>query len=252
MTDALGRPAAILVLGGGSEIALATVSRLAARGARRVVLLGRHPEAMRASAAPLVATGIQVVLLPFDAAAIDDHARTIDEAFAIYGDFDVVLLAFGVLGEQAALEEDPAAAGQMAVVNYAGAVSSGLAAARRLRDQGHGTLVVLSSVAGQRPRRGNYIYGSAKAGLDAFARGLGEALRGTGAGVLVVRPGFVRSKMTGHLPPALLSRSPDQVAAAIVDGIDRRATIVWVPGALRWLFAAMRLLPASLFRLIRN
>lgn len=189
--------------------------------------------------------------MAFDAAAIDTHTATIDEAFARYGDFDVVLLAFAVLGDETAFADDPAAAGRAAVTNYAGGVSSGLAVARRLRAQGHGTLVVLSSVAGQRPRRANYVYGSAKAGLDAFARGLDEALRGSGARVMVVRPGFVRTQLTARLQPGPLAQAPAQVAAAITAGLDRGAAVVWSPGLLRWVFLVLRALPQPLFRLLR-
>lgn len=251
MKDALGRVQSVLVLGGGSEIGLATAGRLVARGARRVVLLARDPEAVRRAAAPLADAGAEVITMPFDAAATETHAAVVDQAFAQHGDFDVVLLAFGVLGDQAAFEGDPAAAARAAIVNYAGGVSSGLAVARRLREQGHGTLVVLSSVAGQRPRRENYVYGSSKAGLDALAIGIGEALRGSGAGVMVVRPGFVRSAMTRHLPVAPFAQTPGQVADAIVAGLDRGATVVWVPGLLRWLFLALRALPSALFRMLR-
>lgn len=252
MTDALGRIRSALVLGGGSEIALATLDRLAARGLRRAVLLGRRPEVMRDAARHLASKGIEVVTLPFDADAIDSHAGVIASAFATYGDFDLALMAFGTLGDQATFESDPAAAGHAAVTNYAGAVSSGLAAGFALRDQGHGTLVVLSSVAGQRPRRDNYVYGSAKAGLDAFARGLGEALRGTGARVMVVRPGFVRTRMTAGMKPRVLAQTADQAAAAIVAGLDRGASVVWAPSLLRWMFLVLNALPQPIFRLLKT
>lgn len=252
MTDALGRVRSALVLGGGSEIALATLDRLAGRGLRRAVLLGRRPDVMRDAARGLASRGVEVVALPFDADAIDSHAGAIRSAFAMHGDIDLVLMTFGVLGDQATYESDPTAAGFAAVTNYAGAVSSGLAAGTALREQGHGTLVVLSSVAGQRPRRDNYVYGSAKAGLDAFARGLGEALRGTGARVMVVRPGFVRTRMTAGMRPRVFAQTPEQVAAAIVAGLDRRASVVWAPPPLRWMFLVLNALPQSVFRHLKG
>jgi len=251
MTDALGRVRSALVLGGGSEIALATLDRLAARGLRRAVLLGRRAEVMRDSARGLTSNGVEVVTLPFDAEAIDMHAAVIADAFASYGDFDLVFLASGILGDQEAFEADPTAAGHAAVINYAGAVSSGMAAGAALREQGHGTLVVMSSVAGQRPRRENYVYGSTKAGLDAFAQGLGEALRGSGARVMVVRPGFVRTRMTAGRKPSVLAQSADQVAAAIVAGLDRGASTVWAPPALRWMFLVLNHLPQAVFRRLK-
>ena len=145
-----------------------------------VTLLGRHPEAMLAAADPLRLAGAEVSVARFDAADPHDSVRAVDEAFQAHGDFDVVLLAFGVLGDQARYEQDPALAAHDTAVNVAGTVATGLAVARALRAQGHGVLVVLSSVAGQRPRRTNFVYGAGKAAVDAFARGLDEALRGRG------------------------------------------------------------------------
>lgn len=251
MTDALGRVRSALVLGGGSEIALATLDRLAIRGLRRAVLLGRRPEVMREAARELVSNDVEVITLPFDADAVDTHHAVIADAFARYGDFDLVLMTFGTLGDQATFESDPAAAGHAAITNYAGAVSSGMAAGVSLRAQGHGTLVVLSSVAGQRPRRDNYVYGSAKAGLDAFARGLGEALHGTGAHVMVVRPGFVRTKMTAGMKPRVFAQTADQVAGSIVNGLDRGASVVWAPAPLRLMFMVLNVLPQSIFRRLK-
>ena len=252
MTDALGRPRSILVLGGGSEIALATVELLAARGARAVTLLGRRPEAMLAAADPLRAAGVEVAVARFDAADPHGSVLAIDEAFRAHGDVDIVLLTFGVLGDQTRYEQDPVAAGHDAAVNFAGTVVSGLAVARALRAQGHGVLVVLSSVAGQRPRRSNFVYGAAKSGVDAFARGLDEALRGSGARVMVVRPGFVHTRMTAGLPAAPFSQSAEQVASAIVAGLDAGASVVWAPPALRWLFLVLRHLPQAVFRRLRG
>ena len=164
------------------------------------------------------------------------------------GDIDMVLLAFGILGDQAHDEREPAAAVRVAQTNYTGAVSAGLVCARALQTQGHGSLVVLSSVAGERARRANFIYGSSKAGLDAFAQGLGDALHGTGVHVMVVRPGFVRSKMTAGLPEAPLATTPEAVATAIELGLRRRSETVWVPGALRVVMSALRHVPRTVFR----
>jgi decaprenylphospho-beta-D-erythro-pentofuranosid-2-ulose 2-reductase len=243
------RPNAVLVLGGGSEIGLAIATRLVARGARRVVLAGREPHTMSAAAAPLRDWDADVHTVPFDASHVDSHDEIIAATFGGHGEFDVVVLAFAVLGDQAVYEEDPGAAGRDATVNYAGAVSSGLAVARQLREQGRGTLVILSSVAGQRPRRDSYVYGSAKAGLDAFAEGLREALHGTGVRVLVVRPGFVRTRMTAAQPTGLFAVDADAVARATARGLDRGASVVWVPRLLRWYSMLLRALPGPIFRL---
>jgi decaprenylphospho-beta-D-erythro-pentofuranosid-2-ulose 2-reductase len=109
-------------------------------------------------------------------------------------------------------------------------------------------MVVLSSVAGYRVRRANFVYGSAKAGLDAFALGLGEALRGTGVSAHLVRPGFVHTKMTEGRPPAPFAVGPDRVATDIVRGLERGQAVIWSPPLLGWVFPALRLLPQSAWR----
>ncbi|MFI8852134.1 decaprenylphospho-beta-D-erythro-pentofuranosid-2-ulose 2-reductase [Streptomyces sp. NPDC053499] len=253
MKDAFGSPQSLLVLGGTSEIALATVRRFMARRARTVWLAGRPGSRLDSAAAGLrdeaAAHGAEVTVrtVPFDALAPETHEKVLEKVFA-EGDIDLVLLAFGVLGEQHADEQDPMAAVRVTRTNYTGAVSSGLVCAKALRAQGHGSLVVLSSVAGERARRANFIYGSSKAGLDAFAQGLGEALRGSGVQVLVVRPGFVHTRMTAGRAAAPLATTPGAVAEAIEHGVRRRAPVVWVPAALGPVMSVLRHLPRALFR----
>lgn len=247
MKNALGDPQSLLVLGGSSEIAMSTARLMVARRTRTVYLAGRPSPALDSSAAELRALGAEVTVLDFDAADTDSHAEVLGKAFAD-GDIDVVLLAFGVLGDQAKDEQDPVAAARVAQINYVGAVSSSLACAKHLRTQGHGALVVLSSVAGERARSANYIYGSTKAGLDAFAQGLGDSLQGSGVHVMVVRPGFVHTRMTEGLKPAPLATTPDAVAAVVLDGLKRNAHTVWAPGPLRFVMSGLRHLPRPVFR----
>ncbi|MER7533431.1 decaprenylphospho-beta-D-erythro-pentofuranosid-2-ulose 2-reductase [Streptomyces sp. NPDC097704] len=247
MKDAFGAPQSLLVLGGTSEIGLATARRLIARRTRVVWLAGRPSPALTAAADSLRALGADVRTVPFDALDTESHEERLGKIFT-EGDVDMVLLAFGVLGDQARDESDPVAAVRVAQTNYTGAVSAGLVCAGALQAQGHGSLVVLSSVAGERARRANFIYGSSKAGLDAFAQGLGDALHGTGVHVMVVRPGFVRSKMTAGLAEAPLATTPEAVAGAIELGLRRRSETVWVPGALRLVMSAVRHVPRPLFR----
>ncbi|MGW1028084.1 decaprenylphospho-beta-D-erythro-pentofuranosid-2-ulose 2-reductase [Streptomyces sp. NPDC002577] len=247
MKDAFGTPQSLLVLGGTSEIALATARRLIARRTRTVWLAGRPSPALEAAAEQLRALGADTRTLAFDALEPASHEEVLGKVFA-EGDIDVVLLAFGILGDQARDEGDPAAAVRVAQTNYTGGVSAGLVCARALQSQGHGSLVVLSSVAGERARRSNFIYGSSKAGLDAFTQGLGDALHGTGVHVMVVRPGFVRSKMTAGLQEAPMATTPDAVATAIETGLRRRSEVVWVPGTLRLVMSGLRHVPRALFR----
>lgn len=247
MKDAFGAPQSLLVLGGTSAIGLATARRLIARRTRTVWLAGRPSPALESAAAELRELGAYVRTVAFDALDSESHETALGKIFT-EGDIDMVLLAFGILGDQGRDEEEPLSAVRVAQTNYTGAVSAGLVSVGALQAQGHGSLVVLSSVAGERARRANFIYGSSKAGLDAFAQGLGDALHGTGVHVMVVRPGFVRSKMTAGMPEAPLATTPDAVAEAIVTGLRRHSETVWVPGALRVVMSALRHVPRPLFR----
>jgi decaprenylphospho-beta-D-erythro-pentofuranosid-2-ulose 2-reductase len=240
VTDALGRYGRILVLGGGSELAAATLHALLRRQGPLTAVLAARP-ATALPTAELEAAGATVERLDFDARAHETHEAALAPAFA-GGDVDLVLLAFGVLGDQKRAERDPAHAAEIADTNFTGAVSALTVVANRLREQGHGTIVVLSTVAAQRPRASNFAYGAAKAGLDAFARGLQLTLPDEGVRVLVVRPGFVRTRMTEHLPPAPFAVDAERAGAEIADALAGAADVVWVPRILR---AAMWVVSAS-------
>jgi decaprenylphospho-beta-D-erythro-pentofuranosid-2-ulose 2-reductase len=188
--DAVGNPQSILLVGGTSEIGLAIVEAFASDRPLRVVLAARPSPRLDAATARLTALRCAVETIDFDARAVETHADVVRKAFA-GGDVDVAVVAFGLLGDNERAWTDVDAAVELATVNYTAAVSVGVAIAERLRAQGHGSLVALSSVAGERARRSNFVYGSTKAGLDAFYTGLTEALRPDGVGVTVVRPGFV-------------------------------------------------------------
>jgi len=249
MRDALGGVQSVLVLGGGSDIGLATVRALVADRTRTVVLAARDPGKLNGEVDALRAAGAETVeAIAFDADDPASHAGAIGEAFQRHGDLDVVVVAFGVLGDQDELKRDPTAAVAHVETNFTGAVSALIVTAERLRAQGHGALVVLSSVAGERARRSNFVYGASKAGLDAFAQGLGDDLAGDGVQVMVVRPGMVRSKMTEGLEEVPFTTTPDKVAAEIVKGLRRGSHTVWVPPILRFVFAGLRHLPRPVFR----
>ncbi|BAC71127.1 putative dehydrogenase [Streptomyces avermitilis MA-4680 = NBRC 14893] len=247
MKDAFGAPQSLLILGGTSEIGLATARRMIARRARTVWLAGRPSPALEQAAEALRSLGADARTVAFDALDPESHETVLGKVFA-EGDIDMVLFAFGVLGDQADDERDPVAAVRVAQTNYTGAVSAGLVCARALQTQGHGSLVVLSSIAGERACRSDFIYGSSKAGLDTFTQGLGDALHGTGVHVMVVRPGFVRTRMTAGLAEAPLATTPEAVATAIELGLRRRSETVWVPGALRAVMSALRHVPRPVFR----
>jgi short-subunit dehydrogenase len=158
------------------------------------------------------------------------------------------VLAFGILGDQARAEKDPGHAVAIVHTDFVAQVSLLTVLANTMRSAGSGSIVVFSSVAGVRVRRANYVYGSAKAGLDGFSSGLTDALHGSGVHLLVVRPGFVIGRMTEGMTPAPLSSTPGQVAAATVGALAKHRRTVWVPWALRPLFLGMRMLPQFVWR----
>ena len=250
MKDALGAVQSVLVLGGTSEIGLAIATELARPRRATVVLAGRGERALKAAADSVAeGTGSRVEIIGFDATDPGTHDAVLDEAVARAGaDLDVVVIAFGLLGDEAADEAGGDGAVRVATTNYVGAVSAGLAAARRLKAQGHGSIVALSSVAGERVRRANFIYGSSKAGMDGFFQGLGDSLAGTGVDVLIVRPGFVRTKMTAGMKGQPMATSAEAVALATVKALQSGRSVVWVPGPLRVVFAVFRHLPRAVWR----
>jgi decaprenylphospho-beta-D-erythro-pentofuranosid-2-ulose 2-reductase len=243
--DAVGNPQSILLLGGTSEIGLATVEAFASDRPLRVVLAGRPSPRLEDAKARLEGRGCAVETIPFDARQPD--AAVVAKAFA-GGDIDVALVAFGLLGDNEKAWTDVATAVELAQVNYTAAVAVGVALGERMTVQGHGSIVAFSSVAGERARRSNFVYGSTKAGLDAFYSGLTEALRPAGVHVTVVRPGFVHTRMTEGMQPAPLSTTPEAVAAVVVDAVRGRKELVWAPAPLRFVMSALRHVPRPLFR----
>ncbi|GAA1392617.1 decaprenylphospho-beta-D-erythro-pentofuranosid-2 -ulose 2-reductase [Pseudonocardia kongjuensis] len=247
MIDAVGNPQSILLLGGTSEIGLATVRAFASDRPMRVVLAARPGPRLDAARTELEALGCGVETLEFDAAQLDTHAEVVRKAFA-GGDIDVAIVAFGLLGDNERAWTDVEHAVELAQVNYTATVSTGVALAERFREQGHGSIVAISSVAGERARRSNFVYGSTKAGMDAFYTGLTEALREHGVTVTIVRPGFVHSKMTDGLDPAPLATTPQAVADVITDAVRNRKELVWAPAPMRFVMSALRHVPRPIFR----
>jgi decaprenylphospho-beta-D-erythro-pentofuranosid-2-ulose 2-reductase len=247
MIDAVGNPQSLLLLGGTSEIALAVAERYAGVRPLRIVLAARPSKRRDDAAAALRDKGADVSTVDFEATDTDSHPALLDKVFAD-GDIDLSIVAFGLLGDAEQVWQDHAKAVELAQVNYTAAVSVGVALAERLRRQGHGSIVALSSVAGERVRRANFVYGSTKAGLDGFYLGLGEALRPHGINVTVVRPGFVHTRMTKGMKPAPLSSTPQQVADVIVAAVRKRSELVWAPAPLRVLMSVLRHIPRPIFR----
>ena len=250
MIDAFNQPQSIVVLGGTSDIAATLVGRVVAgRHCRSAVLAGRNLPALEAAAAVLGSDVSRVHTVQFDATRPDTAPAAVTACFDAAGEpVDLVVLAVGELGDPLSDEADPGRVASLTTVNFTWPAAALTAVAERLRRQGRGRIVVLSSVAGVRVRRANYVYGADKAGLDAFTIGLSEALRGSGVSVHIVRPGFVHTKMTEGLPAAPFSVGPERVAADVVRGLGRGDTVIWSPGILRWVFGVFRLLPQSVWR----
>jgi decaprenylphospho-beta-D-erythro-pentofuranosid-2-ulose 2-reductase len=247
--DAFGHPQSVVVLGGTSDIAREIVSVLAQQRCRTVVLAGRDAPALQRTASELGRSIANVATVIFDATSIDDVDKTIRLCFeAANEQVDLVIVAVGELGVQETDEADPRRIARMMTVNVTWPSAALADVAARLQRQGHGRIVVLSSVAGYRVRRSNFIYGSTKAGLDSFALGLRESVRGTGVSVHVVRPGFVHTKMTEGRPSAPFAVGPERVASDVVRGLERGDAVIWSPGALRYVFSIFRLLPQAIWR----
>ncbi len=249
MNDALGGVQTVLVLGGTSELALATLSALDLRPGAKVALAGRDEQALAATTVPTSGGGkAEVLPLLWDAAQPSSGPALLAQAADALGDIDLVLVAAGILGDQTRAESDVSHAIDILTINLVGVAAAMLPAAERLRKQGHGVMVVFSSVAGLRGRRANYVYGASKAGLDALAEGMQAALAGSGARLLVVRPGFVRTKMTAHMKDGPMATTPAVVGAAVADAIRKGREVVHVPRPLGPIFAGFRLLPRPIFR----
>jgi len=237
----------LVIFGGRSEIGIELARRLApgatvVLAARRADRLGEQAKMLRAAGAAIVHTR------EFDADDLESHGPVVEAIIAEHGPIDTAVLAFGILGDQARAETDATHAVAIVHTDYVAQVSLLTHLAVAMRAAGRGSLVVFSSVAGVRVRRANYVYGSAKAGLDGFASGLADALHGTGVRLLVVRPGFVVGRMTQGMTPAPLSSTPAQVAAATARALAKGRRTVWIPWALRPAFVVLRLLPQFLWR----
>ncbi|RAV31266.1 decaprenylphospho-beta-D-erythro-pentofuranosid-2-ulose 2-reductase [Corynebacterium heidelbergense] len=248
MIDAVGKPQTILLLGGASDMGLAVVEEFLSRGPARVILAARDSEDLTSATERVKAAGAsEVTPVKFDAVDFASHPAVFDEIWA-QGDVDLAIVAFGILGDNEQQWQDQRQAVLAAQVNYTGPVSVGVLLAEKMKRQGHGQIVVFSSVAGEMVRRSNFVYGSAKAGVDGFYRMLGEALRGTGVKVLTVRPGQARTNMTKHLDDAPLTVYKEDVARAIGKAVDNRKTLIWVHPLFQPIMLILKHLPMFVIR----
>jgi decaprenylphospho-beta-D-erythro-pentofuranosid-2-ulose 2-reductase len=251
--DAVGNPQTILLLGGTSEIGLAICERYLQNAHARILLAAMPDDPGRdAAVAQMTAAGARSVeLIDFEATDTDSHPKMIDVAFNDGGgrrDIDVAIVAFGLLGDAEELWQNQRKAVQIAEINYTAAVSVGVLLGEKMRAQGFGQIIAMSSAAGERVRRSNFVYGSTKAGLDGFYLGLGEALKPSGVRVLVIRPGQVRTRMSAHIKEAPLTVDKEYVANLAVTASAKGKELVWAPGAFRYVMMVLRHIPRPIFR----
>ena len=237
----------IAIFGATSEIGGEIALRMAA--GNHLVLAGRRMDALENLAARVEAAGATGVdTFFFDATDCAAHGELV-EAIEVDGTIDVGLAMFGVLGDQERAEEDSAEVEKILHTDFTAQAVLLTELSTRMKKRGSSTIVAYSSIAGARVRRPNYVYGSAKAGLDGFCQGMQDALRGTGVRLLVVRPGFVIGRMTEGMDPAPMSSTPDVVAQATVDAIaNPKQWDVWVPKKLKALATIMPAVPRAVWR----
>lgn len=238
----------VLILGGRSEIGLELATRLAPGN---TVVLAARPGPMAEAVARCEQAGAAAVhVVDFDADDTDSHDTLIDDVESLVGPLDVAVAAFGILGDQGRAESDHQHTVQVLHTDFTAQASILTVLAQRMKARGRGTIVAFSSVAGVRVRRANFVYGSAKAGLDGFASGLADALHGTGVRLIIARPGFVIGRMTEGMDPAPFSSTPAQVADAVAREIrsGSRRVELWIPWQLRLMFAVAPFVPRALWR----
>jgi len=250
MENAFGQPQNVVVLGGSSDIARAIVRRLTAQRARTVVLAGRDQGLLDAAAAEARGNGATTTAtVIFDALEPLGAGATVAAcAEAVGAPVDLVIMAVGLLADQARDETDPEAAARVAIVNYAWPVAALTAARNLVVSQGTGRILVISSLGAVRVRRSAYLYGSAKAGLDRMSEAMAESLVGTGASLQILRPGFVKTKMTAGLEEQRFALSADEVADEAVKGLAGNKLVITAPRSMRPVFGVLRALPGPLWR----
>jgi short-subunit dehydrogenase len=240
----------VLIIGATSAIAEATARLFAAQG-DELFLTARSPARLEAIGQDLKIRGAQNIgTAILDINDLPRHQSVLDAAWSAMHEVDVVLVAHGTLPDKKACEASAELTLKEFNTNATSTIALLTLLANRLKAQGKGTLAVISSVAGDRGRASNYLYGAAKAALTAFTSGLRQGLFRSGITVITIKPGFVDTPMTSEFKKGLLWAAPKQVAKGIVKAIDRRQSIVYLPWFWRYIMLIIRLLPESVFRRI--
>jgi len=241
----------ILIIGATSAIAQAFARLHAPRG-DELFLVARNSAKLQVLAADLQVRGVKRVgTMVADANDFERHGPMLDAARRELGDVDTVLIAHGVLGDQRAAERDFKLAEEAYKTNLLSVVSMLTPIAAYFESQRCGTIAVISSVAGDRGRQSNFIYGSAKGGLSLYLAGLRNRLHSSGVTVLTIKPGFVDTPMTAHLRKGALFASPEKVARDISIAIERRKSVLYTPAIWFWIMAVIRLMPETVFKRLK-
>lgn len=241
----------VLIIGATSAIAEATARIYAGHGCQ-LYLLARDAARGDAIAADLVVRGAaRAAAGVLDVADFAAHADALERAWAALEEVDIILIAHGTLPDQARCDADPAYALREFAVNGTATIALAAKALRRLESQRHGTLAVISSVAADRGRASNCWYGSAKAAVSAYLSGQRQRLRGSGVNVLTIKPGFVDTPMTAEFRKGALWAKPVQIAQGIVQAIERRRGVVYLPWFWRPVMAVIRGIPEPVFRRLK-
>ena len=237
----------IIILGATSAIAQAA-ARIWAAEASHIVLVARNSERLNAVSDDLRARGGKTYTVAMDLAE-PGAEREFGRLVKLIDTVDVVLIAYGLLGDQTVAEIDLAAAQRILACNFTSAAAWCLAAANQLISQNAGSLIAIGSLAGDRGRKKNYVYGAAKGGLGVLVEGIAHRLAGTGARAILIKPGFVDTPMTaGFQRRSLLWSTAERVARDIVRNAESRQPLVYTPWFWRWIMSVIRHLPWAIFK----
>lgn len=242
----------ILIIGATSAIAEATARRFAATGAR-FYLVGRNTERLTAIARDLeIRTGQPVLYESLDLDLLDQHPALLERVSQTFGGIDIALIAHGTLPDQNACQQSVEKTLAAIHTNALSVISLATLLANDFETRGHGTLIAISSVAGDRGRQSNYVYGAAKGMVSLFLQGLRNRLSSQGVQVITVKPGFVDTPMTAAFEKkGLLWAQPDQIAQGIVAAVERGRNEIYLPGFWRWIMLIIQHIPEGIFKRLK-
>lgn len=250
MLNAFHSPQSVALLGATSEIGQAILKALPHDSLNTCYLVAREPERAATTLKDVLPNRTKLVEITFQAEATQTHKEIVDQLFS-EGDLDVAIIAAGVLGNNPDLDESANALNVM-TVNYVACANLMLLIAEKMKSQGHGQIEIISSFAQTRPRVDNFIYGSSKAGLDFMARGLNDKLEGTGVSINILRPGFVRTRMTKSMAEAPFAVNSDAVGKVAVNLLKGDERIGYAPSVLKYVAYVFTLMPKKIFKRISN